>query len=102
MIEDDDDMQEGFWKAVTKYGLGTVGFVVLFWFMLTDARADMKANRAEHLDFMSGLSAIKDISGQSDMAMQQVLYVLQTMCVNQARTTEQRDNCQRRIDTRTR
>ena len=95
-------MSEGFWKGVTKYGLGTVGFVVLGWFMLTDVRADLKSNRVEHSQVVAGVAAIKDIAGQSDMAQQQILYVLQTMCVNSARTIEQRDNCQRRIDTRTR
>ena len=106
---EDDDMAEGFWKNVTKYGLGTVGFVVLGYFMLTDVRADQKATRAEHASMVTAVQsakasvdAVANIAGQSDMAQQQILYVLQTMCTNQARTDDQRENCLRRIDTRTR
>ena len=95
-------MSEGFWKNVTKYGLGTVGFVVLGYFMLTDVRADQKANRIEHQKLVDGVASIVTISGQSDMAQQQILYVLQAMCANQARNDDQRENCLRRIDTRTR
>ena len=50
----------------------------------------------------TSVDAVANIAGQSDMAQQQILYVLQAMCTNQARNDDQRDNCLRRIDTRTR
>lgn len=99
---DDDEMTEGFWKNVTKYGLGTVGFVVLGYFMLTDVRADQRATRTEHSELITAVGAVANIAGQSDMAQQQILYVLQAMCSNQAKNDDQRENCLRRIDTRTR
>ena len=45
-MAEDDEMNEGFWKAVTKYGLGTVGFVVLMYVFVGELRQDQKDLRS--------------------------------------------------------
>lgn len=91
------------WLAVFgKYGFA--GFVagVLLYVFVFDVRDAQMSSREDHQSLRSSIDAVANIAGQSDMAQQQILYVLQTMCVNSARTEEQRNSCQRRIDTRTR
>lgn len=91
------------WLAVfAKYGFaGLVSGVLLGVFVFERVNAN-ESTRAEHTKLISSVDSVVTIAGQSDMAQQQILYVLQTMCVNAARTTEQRGNCLQRIDTRTR
>ena len=90
------------WLAVFgKYGFA--GFVagVLLYVFVFDVRDAQMSSRTDHQSLRSSIDAVANIAGQSDMAQQQILYVLQTMCVNAARTEDQRNDCQRRIDTRT-
>lgn len=86
------------WNAVAKLGVPAVIALYLV-FRLANG---IDVMTAEHSTLASGMTAIKEIAGQSDMAQQQILYVLQTMCANQARTDAQREGCLKRIDTRTR
>ena len=85
-----------------KYGFAGLVAAVLLYVIVFDVRTAQTATRDEHSSLRKSVDAVVEIAGQSDMAQQQILYVLQTMCVNAARTEGQRDDCQRRIDTRTR
>ena len=91
------------WLAVfAKYGFaGLVSGVLLGVFVFERVNAN-EATRGEHATLIKSVDSVVTIAGQSDMAQQQILYVLQTMCVNAARTEAQRANCLQRIDTRTR
>lgn len=85
-----------------KYGFaGLVAGVLLYVFVI-DVRVAQSALQKEHAHLSQGMTAVVDIAGQSDMAMQKVLYVLQTMCVNAARNDEQRRDCLRTIEAGTR
>lgn len=85
-----------------KYGFAGLVSGVLLYVFVSDVRAGQQTMNEEHAAIRRGVDAVVNIAGQSDMAQQQVLYVLQTLCVNAAKTDDQRDDCQRRIDTRTR
>lgn len=93
MSPEGDDMSDGFWKNVTKYGLGTVGFVVLGYFMLTDVRADQEANRSEHQSLRNSTEMVATITKANGESLRQILYVMQVSCANQARSDAHRRDC---------
>lgn len=101
-MAEDDEMNETALKVLAKSGPWAIVAGVLIGVFVFDVRVGLTETKNEHRALIHSVDAVKDIAGQSDMAQQQILYVLQTMCANQARTDDQRDNCQRRIDTRTR
>lgn len=78
---------------------GAIGIVagVLLWVLVTDVRADQRATRDEHQRMREEFAAIKNITGQGDMAQQQILWILQTMCVNQAKSETVREDCLRKV-----
>lgn len=95
-------MNETAMKILAKSGPWAVVAGVLIGVFVFDVRVGLTEGRNEHGAILKTLGDIENIAGQSDMSQQQILYVLQTMCANQARTDDQRDSCQRRIDLRTR
>lgn len=95
-------MNETAWKALAKGGPWAIVAGVLIGVFVFDVRVGLTEGRQQHDDILKAVKSMENIAGQTDMAQQQVLYVLQTMCVNAAASEAQRDNCQRRIDTRTR
>ena len=95
-------MNETALKVLAKSGPWAVVAGVLIGVFVFDVRVGLTEGRQQHADILNAMQSMENIAGQTDMAQQQVLYVLQTMCVNAAETAQQRDNCQRRIDTRTR
>lgn len=97
-----DDMNESAWKTLVKAGPWAVMTGVLVGVFIFDVRVGLTEGREQHTHLINSVDAVKEIAGQSDMAQQQILYVLQTLCVNAAKTEVQRDDCQRRIDTRNR
>lgn len=91
------------WLAIFgKYGFAGLVAGVLLYALVVDVRGQQQSMRDEHVALRNSVDAVVNISGQTDMAQQQILYVLQTLCVNAAKSDSQRDDCQRRIDTRTR
>ena len=95
-------MNEAALRILAKSGPWAVVAGVLIGVFVFDVRVGLTEGRQQHADILNAMQSMENIAGQTDMAQQQVLYVLQTMCVNAAETATQRDNCQRRIDTRTR
>lgn len=99
---EDDEMNETALKILAKSGPWAVVAGVLIGVFVFDVRVGLTEGRNQHGEILKAVEDIENIAGQTDMAQQQILYVLQTMCANAARTDDQRDNCQRRIDVRTR
>lgn len=99
---DDDEMNETAMKILAKSGPWAVVAGVLIGVFVFDVRVGLTEGRNQHGAILKAVEDIENIAGQTDMAQQQILYVLQTMCVNVSDTETERDNCQRRIDTRTR
>jgi len=80
-------------KEIAKWGLGGIFGGVILAFFLADVRADQAATRTEHTMMREDIAAMKNITGQSDMSQQLILYVLTTMCVNAAKSDFQRSEC---------
>lgn len=80
-------------REFAKYGFAGIIAGILLAFFLTEVRADQRSTRTEHQGIMQEAAAMKDISGQSHMSQQQILYVLTTMCINQAKNNSQRGEC---------
>lgn len=102
-------MNESVWKTLAKAGPWAVVAGVLIGVFIFDVRVGLSEGRNEHGAILKAVEDIEQIAErtytrqeQADDRQKQILYVLQTMCANQARTDDQRDNCQRRVDTRAR
>lgn len=100
--QQDDEMNETAMKILAKSGPWAVVAGVLIGVFVFDVRVGITQQHQQHQALIMGVEGVKEIAGQSDMAQQQILYVLQTLCVNAAKTDVQRDNCQRQIGTRNR
>lgn len=97
MVDDEDDVNESLLKVFMKYGVAGVVAGVLLWVFISDVRADQRATRTEHLKFREEFLAVKDIAAQGDHSQQQILWILQTMCVNSARNEAMRADCLRKV-----
>lgn len=84
------------WNAVAKVGIP--GVIAMFLVYRLSVGFDVFAKDHERL--LESMAQVVTITRQSDIAQRQILYVLQTMCVNQARTDSQRADCLRKIETR--
>lgn len=86
------------WEAVAKVGVPAVIALFLVWRLSNGFELlgdELKLRAADHVQIGRQLESVANITGQNDMAQQQILYVLQTLCVNQARTDGQRGDCLR-------
>ncbi len=91
------------WVTIfARYGFAGLVAGVLLYVVVGQVMASQSRLLDEHAAMRTEITSVKEITGQSDMAQQQILYVLQTMCVNAAKTDYQRSECLRQIDTRTR
>lgn len=96
------DVDKLTWTAIVKVGVPAALLTFVIVWLTGDFNVRLRAIETQHVDISGGVTAIKEITGQSDMAQQQILYVLQTLCVNQARTDAHRSDCLRTIGTRNR
>lgn len=97
---DDDEMNETALKILAKSGPWAVVAGVLIGVFVFDVRVGLTEGRNQHQQLLTNVEAIKDITGQADMAQQRILWVLQTMCTNQATSDAQRRECLSDTNTR--
>lgn len=86
------------WEGIAKIGVPAVIALYLVYRLsngLDSVADELRLRAQEHISQNANIDSIKQITGQSDMAQQQILYVLQTLCVNGARTDSQRADCLR-------
>lgn len=90
------------WRAIARYGLPTALLVPLLYFIVVEVRADQKAFRQQHQDMVTeqqhlarGLLKVADRVGEQHMLAEKVLWVLRTMCVQDAKTAGDRGDCLR-------
>lgn len=86
------------WNGIAKVGLP--GVIALFLVYKISTGFDMfevrmRALEVQHQEAASAYIQAKDIAGRALMINDRVLWVLQTMCVNDARTPEGRERCLR-------
>lgn len=86
------------WKEVGKVGIPGVIAMFLVYNIATgfdkfDAR--LHALEAQHGNASMDAAAAKDLAGRALMTNERVLWVLQIMCSNDAKTTEARERCLR-------
>lgn len=93
-------MNEGFLKAIQKYGFATVIACLLGYIMIAELRADQKLIKEqqtalviEQQNLGRGILKIADKNGETQMLQEKILMVLRSMCVQEARTAEDRRNC---------
>lgn len=86
------------WNAIAKIGVPAAIAVFLVYrlasgFDTFDLR--LKALEAQHTLAADSALAAKDLAGRALMTNERVLFVLQTMCVNDAKTADARERCLR-------
>lgn len=86
------------WNAVGKYGIpGVIALVFTFstvrGFDKFDAR--LAAMEIQHTQAAAAAEAAKDLAGRALMTNERVLWVLQVMCANDAKTNDARERCLR-------
>jgi len=85
-------------NAIVKLGIPGAIAVFLVWrlasgFEVFDVR--LSAIEAQHAHAAVATEAAKDLAGRSLMTNERVLWVLQVMCANDAKTSEARERCLR-------
>ena len=90
-----DDMKID-WNAIAKVGIpGLIAMFLVYrlaiGFEAFDVR--LKAIEAQHISAAAATEAAKDLAGRALMTNEKVLWVLQVMCANDARTNEARERC---------
>lgn len=84
------------WNAVAKVGIPGVIAMFLVWkladgFDIFEKR--LSAIESQHAEQSQHAARTEDLMGRSYMSNERVLYVLRTMCVNDAKTAEARRLC---------
>lgn len=90
-----DDMKID-WNAVAKLGVPSVIAMFLVYNIVTgfdkfDVR--LRAMESQHASAALAAEAAKDLAGRALMTNEKVLWVLQVMCANDAKTNEARERC---------
>lgn len=86
------------WAAVGKVGIpGVIAlaftYSTIIGFDKFDAR--LAAMEQQHAYAAAAADAAKDLAGRALMTNERVLWVLQVMCANEARTSDARERCLR-------
>ena len=86
------------WNAIAKVGIPGVIAMFLVWNIVTGF--DKFDSRLHALEIQHGLAAesaaaAKDLAGRALMTNERVLWVLQVMCANDAKTADARERCLR-------
>jgi hypothetical protein len=103
MREPDDEMTwDGFWKAVTKYGLPSVVALALGYILIGEVRADQKQMMKDHAalvveqgNLARGILKVADTSRDTQRLQEQILRVLQVTCLQNAVTNRDKSECLR-------
>lgn len=90
-----DDMKID-WNAVAKLGIpGVIAMFLVYrlalGFEVFNTR--LTALESQHVAMASSAESAKDLAGRALMTNERVLWVLQVMCVQDAKTTDQRREC---------
>jgi hypothetical protein len=83
-------------SAIVKLGVPGAIAVFLVWrmaagFEVFDVR--LAAIEAQHVHASAEMLAAKDLAGRALMTNERVLWVLQVMCANEAKTNDARERC---------
>lgn len=86
------------WNAVAKVGIpGVIAMFLVYrlavGFDAFDVR--LKALEGQHALAAENALSAKDLAGRALMTNERVLFVLQTMCVNDAKSADARERCLR-------
>lgn len=84
------------WNAVAKVGIPGVIAMFLVWkladgFDIFDKR--LQAIEQQHATMSSHSDKTEDLMGRAYMSSERVLYVLKTMCIQNAHTAQERRDC---------
>lgn len=86
------------WNAIAKVGIPGVIACFLVWkladgFEVFDVR--LKAIESQHAAAAISAESAKDLAGRSLMSSERILWVLQAMCANDAKSNDARERCLR-------
>jgi hypothetical protein len=84
------------WNAIAKIGIpGVIAMFVVYRMTMGFEMFEMRlrALETQHTEAATAYVQAKDIADRALMINDRVLRVLQTMCANDARTTEARERC---------
>ena len=92
MPQSEDEMK--FWTEMTmKLGVPSAIALLLTYAMITNSKDEHHAIDVELKSLRQSVIGVTDIVGQSHMVQDRTLYVLRRICVNEARTPNDRDAC---------
>lgn len=86
------------WVAVGKVGIpGVIAMFLVVSLVSNFDKLDKRlmAMESQHMQAAESASAAKDLAGRALMTNERVLWVLQVMCANDARTNDARERCLR-------
>lgn len=81
--------------AAAKFGAPSVLIAFLLWWLTGDFNVRLRAIESQHVEMNEHASRTEDAMGRTHMSTEKVLYVLQIMCVNDAKTSDARERCLR-------
>lgn len=88
-------MLKEWFQAAAKFGAPSVLIAFLLWWLTGDFNVRLRAIESQHTEMNQHASRTEDSMGRTYMSTEKVLYVLQTMCVNDAKTNDARERCLR-------
>lgn len=86
------------WTAVGKVGIpGVIAMFLVYNLAMGFEKFDIRlqALESQHSIAAESYASAKDLSGRALMANERILWVLQVMCANEAKTSEARERCLR-------
>lgn len=86
------------WNAVAKVGIpGVIAMFLVYKLAIGFESFDvrLKAIEGQHIQAAAAGAEAKDLAGRALMTNERVLWVLQVMCANEAKSSEARERCLR-------
>lgn len=93
---------DDFKQFLRRYGLWATIACALGYILIAEVRADQKQMKVEHASLVEeqrnlsrGILKLADKGGETQMLQEKVLWVMRTMCVQQAGNASERNDCLR-------
>ena len=94
----DKEAMKEWGQFALKHGPAWALAAFLVVFLVVDVKQSQASMQQQHDELAQAVGQMKDITGQSHMAQERILYVLRRSCVNTAKTPQDRDACLRDRD----
>lgn len=86
-------MDKGLWAGVVKVGVPGALLVFIVIWLVGDFNVRLRAIEEQHSAQVGHSQRVENLVGSVYMSSERLLFVLRTMCVNEARSDEARRRC---------